>query len=181
MHLKLHRSDIMSVKNCPGIDAPIVPVLDQLNALGFETSWSCCGYDYPRQENKTHDKAHVRVECSQASIDALLDVLERGWWQIEYLGNNMWAFWALYKLPVRPSTVKQRWKILKQALDKLEVIVKYKGIMNINDELEGMIGKLFDRCAARTHKCTEDKCRYCEGVELPGEVFEWRKKPKWRR
>lgn len=122
----------MSVKDCPGIDRPIVPVLDKLNALGFETSWSCCGYNYRGQgKKKDHEAAHVRVECSQSLIDELLDVMERGWWRIEYLGGNLWAFWATSRLPsddaggiscergTHPQMVKDCWAILENDLDKL--------------------------------------------------------------
>lgn len=117
----------MNAKDIPGIDLPIVPILNQLNALGFETSWSCCGYNYPGQGKKDHDQAHVRIECFKARIDTLLDVLERGWWRIEYLGGNYWALWAPSQgvgcfscaQNATPKLVKECWSILEKALNQI--------------------------------------------------------------
>lgn len=111
------------------IDEPIRDVISRMNILGYKTTFSCAGYDYPNHilDEKKRDKKqisdpsgspYVSFKCSLENAWRLAGVIEYGW-TIE-LSRKCRVFILRYSTEAVYRPKKDAWKYLKEALTKLE-------------------------------------------------------------
>lgn len=111
------------------IDKPIRDVILRMNKLGYETTFSCAGYDYTnhilnkkeRGKKQTSDPSsspYVSFKCTLENAWRLAGVIEYGW-TIE-LSRKGRVFILMYSTEKVYEPKKDAWKYLKEALTKLE-------------------------------------------------------------
>lgn len=111
------------------IDEPIRDVISRMNILGYKTTFSCAGYDYPnhilnkkeRDKKQTLDPSvspYVSFKCPLENAWRLAGVIEYGW-TIE-LSRKGREFILMYSTEKVYEPKKEAWKYLREALTKLE-------------------------------------------------------------
>ncbi len=111
------------------IDEPIRGVILRINKLGYKTTFSCAGYDYPNHiyDEKERDKRqisdpstspYISFKCTLENAWRLAGVIEYGW-TIE-LSRKGREFILRYSTERVHEPKKEAWKYLREALTKLE-------------------------------------------------------------
>ncbi len=97
------------------VDSPITEIIDDMNNLGFETTESCCGYDYPKQGEKYHFSPYICFKAKEPLVRLLFRYLA-GPWLIEIRPNDTWR---LSTVPVL-NNPKKDWKNIKKAVKEMK-------------------------------------------------------------
>jgi hypothetical protein len=127
-------------KQCE-IDDPIIDIIILMNDLGFKTKYSCCGFDYPGQQNKNHARPYIVFIASFDDVVALYGFLQGFWWTIEYEGTVEQRYeWRITRNSVSEQYVYVAWDYMRDKLNEMMTIEKKPSApaSSKDDEIKGL-------------------------------------------